>query len=116
MAPAAADSPTALELEILVALGGGPLHGYAIIQDIEARSDAFGNLRSGTLYLALRRLRDAGLVEPCETPPDERDGDARRKFVRLTGPGRAAARRELEAMRRTVEVGVARRLVAPQEG
>lgn len=116
MTPSRSDAPTALELEILLALGPNPLHGYGIIQDIEARSDAFGDLRSGTLYLALRRLKEAGFVEDCATPPQERDGDARRKFVRITDAGREAARAELRALRRTLDVGVARRLVEPEAG
>lgn len=116
MAASHPDAPTPLELEILLALGSGPLHGYGIIQDIEGRTRAFGNLRSGTLYLALRRLKQAGRVEPCPAPPDERGGDSRRKFVRITDAGREAARAELLAMHRTVAVGMARDLVDPREG
>lgn len=116
MSPDRPEGPTPLELEILVALGEKPRHGYGIIQDIESRSNAFGNLRSGTLYLALRRLKSAGLVESCPTPPDEQGGDARRKFMRLTKTGRYVARRGLEAMRLTLDAGVARQLLDPEVG
>ena len=116
MSPDGPDGPTPLELEILVALGEKPRHGYGIIQDIESRSRAFGNLRSGTLYLALRRLKAAGLVESCPAPVDEQGGDQRRKFMRLTEAGRHAARAGLEAMRMTLDAGVARSLVEPEAG
>ena len=104
---------TDLEIEILVALGRGPLHGYGIIQDIEGRTPAFGDLRSGTLYLALRRLREDELITACDPPSSERGGDARRKFVRLTDAGRSAVRDELERRRRLLAVAVERDLLEP---
>ena len=105
---------TPLELEILIALGSGPLHGYAIIQDIEERTASFGDLRSGTLYLTLRRLRSGGLVEACDPPRGEEGGDARRKFVRLTDAGRRAAADRLTELRQTLEVAGARKLLRPR--
>lgn len=105
---------TPLELEVLIALGGGPLHGYGIVLDIEERSDAFGDLRSGTLYLALRRLKGDGLVEACEPPREEQGGDARRKFVRLTESGRTAAAEKLAELRHTLDVAASRELIGPE--
>jgi len=106
--------PSPLEFEILLSLGRGPLHGYAIVQDIEARSQSFGDLRSGTLYLALRRLRAAGWVEACPPPEAETGGDARRKFVRLTEGGRGVIQEELARLRRTLDVAAARDLIGPE--
>lgn len=108
------DTPSPLEFEILLALGRGPLHGYAIVQDIEERSRSFGDLRSGTLYLALRRLRAAGWVEACPPPDAEKGGDARRKFVRLTKEGRSLMQEELARLRRTLDVAAARDLIGPE--
>ena len=108
------DRPSPLEFEILLALGRGPLHGYAIVQDIEARSRSFGDLRSGTLYLALRRLRASGWIEACPPPDAERGGDARRKFVCLTPEGRSRMREELTRLRRTLDVATARDLIGPE--
>ncbi|MEK9501137.1 PadR family transcriptional regulator [Gaopeijia maritima] len=99
-------TPTPLEFEILLALAAGPLHGYGIIQDIESRGRAASHLRSGTLYLALRRLRDAGLVEPTTAPASEAGStDARRKYFALTPRGGRAVADEVARLGRLVDVG-----------
>lgn len=104
---------TELELDILLALGAGALHGYGIIQDIEARNPGAGDLRSGTLYLALRRLKGGGLIEDSSAPPSEIDADARRKYVALTPLGRRVTGLELERLRARVRTGVDRALLDP---
>src|SRR5579859_4710387 len=48
---------------ILTALAGGAQHGYGIIADIEEISEGRVRLQAGTLYAALDRLRDEGLIE-----------------------------------------------------
>jgi len=102
---------TELELDILLALGSGPLHGYGIIQDIEARSPGAGDLRSGTLYLALRRLKGDELIEPSAAPACDVGVDPRRKYVALTPLGRQVARLELERLRSRVRIGMDRALL-----
>ncbi len=106
--------PTELEFQIMLALGNGPLHGYGIIQDIEERADRTSNLRSGTLYLAIRRLRSEGLVEAAPAPSGETDVDARRKYFRLTELGRRTAADELQRLRELVRVGGDRALLGPE--
>ncbi len=105
--------PTELELQILLALGTGPLHGYGIIQDIEARAGVPSDLRSGTLYLAIRRLRSNGLVEPSDPPEAEKGGDARRKYVCITPLGREVVSQELSRLRELVRLGEKRALLEP---
>lgn len=90
---------TPLSLAILVALGGGDLHGYALLGAVEEGSD--GQLRpgTGTLYAALQRLMDVGLiVESTARPAD--DDDARRRYYRITGEGRAAVAAEAARLNR----------------
>jgi DNA-binding PadR family transcriptional regulator len=65
-------------LLILVSLSNGPKHGYAIMQDVEAGSGR--PMGPGTLYAALARLEEAGLIEPL-APVD------RRRPYRLTALG-----------------------------
>ena len=77
-------------LYILVALSGGPRHGYLIMQDVEAMSGR--PLGPGTLYAALARLERRGLIEALE--PDDR-----RRPYRLT----AAGTRVVEAQLRRIE-------------
>ena len=65
-------------LLILVSLSGGPKHGYAIMTDVE--TDTGRPMGAGTLYAALARLEERGLIEPL-APVD------RRRPYRLTGVG-----------------------------
>ena len=86
-----------VEFDILLALGDGDRHGYAIMQEALRRSDGRLQLEPGTLYRALRRMRQAGLV--TETAGHGQDsGDERRKYYRLTALGRRVAAAEAERM------------------
>jgi len=78
---------------ILTALAREPLHGYGIISEVAALSDGRVSLRPGTLYGALDRLTDDGLVEPDH----EEIVDGRlRRYYRLTEAGSAALAELLE--------------------
>jgi DNA-binding PadR family transcriptional regulator len=93
---------------ILTALAHGPLHGYAIITEVTDLSESRVTLRPGTLYGALDRLGDDGLV----TADREEVVDGRlRRYYRLTDEGAKVLRAETERMRRNVEAA-ARRLRA----
>ena len=75
-------------LFILAALAGGRLHGYGIIQRTEQQSDGRVKLDPGTLYRAIARLRNAGLLEEAERKAaDDVQGRARRYYT-LTPAGR----------------------------
>jgi DNA-binding PadR family transcriptional regulator len=81
---------------ILLALADADRHGYAILQEVEDRTDGAVRLRTGTLYTAIRRLLEQGLiVETDERPADD---DERRRYYRLTEFGRAVARAEAERL------------------
>lgn len=96
---------TPLAFEILLALAPGERHGYAIMQAVEERAGGSVSLHAGTLYRALARLVDAGLLEELDEAP-EPDTDARRRYYRLTGLGERVAR--AEATRLESQVGSAR--------
>ncbi len=97
---------TNLAFNILVALGNEDRHGYAIIKEIEERSEGAMTVRSGTLYTAIQRLQDAGLVaESGKRPAPDRD-DQRRRYYRITEMGREAV--ELEAARLSTLLAAAR--------
>lgn len=88
---------TNLAFHILLALADQPRHGYAIIQDIEQRTNGATQLRSGTLYTAIQRLETDGLlIEDGRRPAADRD-DERRRYYRLSPLGRKVA--TLEAAR-----------------
>jgi DNA-binding PadR family transcriptional regulator len=86
-----------VEFDILLALGDGERHGYAIMQEALRRSEGQVQLEPGTLYRALRRMREAGLV--TESAGRGQEGtDERRRYYRLTALGRRVATAEAERM------------------
>ena len=86
-----------VEFDVLLALGDGERHGYAIMQEALRRSDGQVQLEPGTLYRALRRMREAGLVtESASRSPD--GDDERRRYYRLTALGRRVAAAEAQRM------------------
>ncbi len=92
-----------LAFHILLALGSGPAHGYAIGKEVEERSSGKLNPTTGSLYQALKRLQDTGLIEPAQTAESV---DARRQYFRMTRLGRKVA--ALEARRLDGLVAAAR--------
>lgn len=80
-----------IEFEILLTLATSERHGYAIIQDIEARSSGRVSVETGTLYRALQRLAEEDLVRPAEAPRADANEDERRRFYAITPAGRRAA-------------------------
>jgi len=90
---------------ILTALARKPLHGYAVIAEVAALSDGRMTLRPGTLYGALDRLGDDGLV----TVEREEVVEGRlRRYYRLTDEGAEMLYTETERMRRNVEAATRR--------
>lgn len=72
-------------LHILLALYDEARHGYAIVQEIEERTDGKVSIGTGTLYTALKRLRRDGLITEVD---DGAEGGRQRRTYRLTGRGR----------------------------
>jgi DNA-binding PadR family transcriptional regulator len=84
---------------ILSSLADGDKHGYALVKDIEAFAGV--RLGPGTLYGALARLEQRGLIEAL-------DLDARRRPYRLTGAGATALTTYLRHVRAVADVGLRR--------
>ncbi|HET6214780.1 MAG TPA: PadR family transcriptional regulator [Micromonosporaceae bacterium] len=87
---------------ILTSLAGGPKHGYALVKDVQQLADV--TLGPGTLYGALRRLEQRGLIEPL--PADDR-----RRPYQITPAGASALRAYLEHANSVTRQGL-RRLAA----
>jgi DNA-binding PadR family transcriptional regulator len=85
--------PTAV-FHILVALADRDRHGYSIMQDVSARTDGRVRLSAGTLYSAIRRMLEQGLIEELRDSPDPASDDERRRYYRLTQLGRKVATAE----------------------
>ena len=88
---------TPVVFEIALALASGERHGYEIMQEVERRTDGQIVLHPGTLYRALGRLLDQGLIEELDERPSSGD-DERRRYYRLTSLGHAVARAEVERL------------------
>ncbi len=76
---------------ILVALADRDRHGYSILQDIAARTDGRTKLRPSSLYSAIHRMLEDGLIEELDERPDPAHDDERRRYYRLTAFGRDVA-------------------------
>jgi DNA-binding PadR family transcriptional regulator len=94
-------------LHIMLALADGARHGYAIKQEVERRTDGGLRLGPGTLYEAIQRLEDGGLIEEIAAArADVANGqEAQRRYYQLTDRGWTALRDELRALGRLVDGG-----------
>lgn len=84
---------------ILLALAEGARHGYAIKQDVEERTNGAIRLGPSTLYEAIQRLQDSGLIEEQHPKKAAANGQvAQRRFYALTPRGWEALRDEVRRL------------------
>jgi DNA-binding PadR family transcriptional regulator len=102
---------THVSFEILLALAGGEQHGYAVMLDIEQRTSGALHLHAGSLYRALNRLLEAGLIEELDERPGPDEDDERRRYYALTPKGREVARGEARRLETLVDAARQRRLL-----
>lgn len=89
---------------ILLALSEGPLHGYAIKQEVERRTDGTIRLGPGTLYEAIQRLEESGLIAEADADSAPLHGqEAQRRYYTLTPRGWSALRDEIRQLGRLVD-------------
>ena len=100
---------TPISFEILLALTEGDRHGYAILQQVEARTAGLLPLRTGTLYRALARLEETGLIHLVDGPAAD---DERRRYYRITSKGRDIAREEAKRLEDQVAAARSRKLLS----
>ncbi len=87
----------------LLALANGPLHGYAISQEVESLTDGDLRMGPGTLYGSLQRIQQSGLVvESGASDETSAPHEARRRYYALTGAGRLALETEVRRLERAV--------------
>lgn len=93
----------------LLALVDGPLHGYAISQDVEEGSGGSVRMGPGTLYGTLQRMQKAGLLKEAAAPPDsDATHEERRRYYELTPRGHSTLRAEAERLENAVRIARAR--------
>jgi DNA-binding PadR family transcriptional regulator len=79
---------------ILVAVADQDRHGYAIMQDVAARTNGALRLSPGTLYGSIRRMLDLGLFAELNDRERPDEDDERRRYYRITAFGRSVAQAE----------------------
>lgn len=103
---------TPLSFQILVAVADEPRHGYGIIKEIEGTTGEPMKSSTGTLYLAIERLGQEGLLEERPSRPSQ---DARRRYYRLTALGRATAVAEVKRLATLLGVARGKKLVGAKQ-
>jgi DNA-binding PadR family transcriptional regulator len=101
-----------MEFEILLSLAEGDRHGYAIMQDVSARSG--DTVRPGTLYRAISRLLESTLIDEVDAGSPRLTAaadDERRRYYALTLLGRRVAALEAQRLARQVSAARSRRLL-----
>lgn len=98
-------------LQILLALAEGPRHGYGIMQEVEERTEGRVRLGPGTLYGAVKRLREGGLIVEVDGRECAAAEDERRRYYRLTPFGRTVVQREVQRLVRLVETARGKQLL-----
>jgi DNA-binding PadR family transcriptional regulator len=83
---------------ILIALADRDRHGYSIMQDVSTRTGGKVQLSAGTLYSAIRRMLEQGLIEELSKSPDPASTDERRRYYRLKRFGKRVAAAEVERL------------------
>jgi DNA-binding PadR family transcriptional regulator len=94
-------------LHVLLALSSGPLHGYGVILAVKELTDGLIVLRTGTLYVLLRRLLNANLISESSDRPGPDVDDERRRYYALTDLGKKVL--EAESRRLADVVSIAKK-------
>lgn len=91
-----------LAFQIMLALGNGTSHGYAIGKEIEERTEGRLNPTTGSLYQALRRMREDGLIAEVDGPAEK--ADTRRRYFALSPVGRRTMALEVDRLESLISV------------
>jgi DNA-binding PadR family transcriptional regulator len=98
-------------LHVLLALSDGPLHGYGVILAVQSLTDGLIVLRTGTLYVLIRRLLTQRLIEASDDRPGPDEDDERRKYYSLTELGRAVLQAESRRLATVLDAARSRKLL-----
>ena len=96
--------------QILLALSGDDLHGYAIMRQVEEQTCGRIRLGPGTLYSSIQTLLEEGFIEEIDTSTESVPGNERRRYYRLTATGRKVARAEAERIADLLRIARVRKI------
>jgi DNA-binding PadR family transcriptional regulator len=89
---------------ILLSLGEGERHGYALKREILRRTDGKLKLGPGVLYGSINKMLELGLIEESDDRPDPHLDDERRRYYRITHFGRKVVQEEAARMRELAQL------------
>ncbi len=104
---------TPLWFNILLAAADGPTHGYAVIKEIEQRTEGALSPGTGTVYVALQRLTQEGLLAEAAEGRKAYDDKRTRRHYELSERGREVCMLEARRMAREVEAALRRNILDP---
>jgi DNA-binding PadR family transcriptional regulator len=97
--------------QVLLSLADHDMHGYGIIKEVSERAGGTIELETGTLYAAIKRLREDNILTVASRKPAPGE-DARRRYYKLTPFGRNLLRAETERLADLVAVAQQKRVIA----
>ncbi len=97
--------------QILLALVGEDLHGYAIMRQVAEQTGNRIRLGPGTLYSSIRSLLENGLIEELDSQEDAGSDDERRRYYRLSSAGRKLACAEAQRLAEVLRVARAKKIL-----
>ena len=97
--------------QILLALAGEDLHGYAIMRSIAEQTGGRMRLGPGTLYSSIRSLLEAELIQELEAREDSSINSERRRYYRLTQAGRKLASAEANRLADLLRIARSRKIL-----
>ena len=107
---------TPVALNVLLALADEDRHGYGIMLEVRERTGGEVRLGPGTLYGAIRRLREGGMIEGSDERPDPDLDDERRRYYRLTDFGKQVLAAEVGRLEAAVRAARAKGVRLPAPG
>lgn len=88
---------------ILLVLAEGERHGYSIKQEVEQRTDGVVKMGPGTLYESIQRMVELGLIRESSVRSRQEQGQAQRRYYRITSLGEDVLRAEVERLEAAVQ-------------
>ncbi len=104
LAPEALLPLTPTVFHILLALADGEKHGYAIMQEVEARTGGSMRMGPGTLYGSIQRMLKDGLIVEAQKSAEPVHGEERRRYYRLTSFGQRVLQAEARRLEQLVHL------------
>ena len=110
-APEALLPLTPTVFHILLALADGEKHGYAIMQEVEARTGGAMRMGPGTLYGSVQRMLKDGLIVEAQKHAEPVHGEERRRYYRLTNFGQRVLQAEARRLEQMVHLAQSKQVL-----